>query len=95
MKNTSYLSDNVSNYGLYLINNGLSVGSKLKKNHGSFRTGNEVYDVTEITSGYIKAVCVAVNNPRYDQKRRLMSIIGSEVIIDLSTCGSFPEFVLI
>lgn len=93
MKNTSYENNNVENYALYLINNGLQVGSTIKRNHGSFKAGNEIYEVTEITEETIKAVCVEVINPRIDQQRRMNKIIGSGITINISECGSFPKYV--
>ena len=93
MKNTSYIDNNVENYALYLINNGLKVGSRIKRNYGSFRTGNEIYEIVEITEEIIKAVCVEVKEPRIDQQRRLKKIIGSEITIKVSECGSFPKYI--
>lgn len=94
-ENTSYENNNVTNYALYLINNGLEVGSRIKKNHGSFKHGNEIYEVTEITAETIKAVCVEIINPRIDQKKRLNKLIGSEISININECGSFPKFVVL
>lgn len=54
MENTSYSLNNVTNYALYLLNNGLSVGDKIRKNRG-FSKADEYYIVTEITKEEIKA----------------------------------------
>ena len=54
MENTSYSLNNVTNYAIYLLNNGLSVGDKIRKNRGFGKAGED-YTVTEITEEEIKA----------------------------------------
>lgn len=70
-KNTSYASNNVTNYALYLINTGLVVGSKIIRNYGRFKTGNKIFEVTDITDNSIKAKCVDIIKPSISQSKKM------------------------
>ena len=85
MRNTSYADNNVDNYALYLLNNGLKVGDVIHKNHNG-RMGNS-YKVTEITETEIKAELESVKTPH----RKVTP--ASNITIKISGCGSFPEYI--
>lgn len=92
MKNTSYMNDNVENYAIYLINNGLKKGDKVRENFGAFQKSNIIYQVEEITEEKIILTCIDVIKPRMDQK--VNKLIGSKKEIIINDCGSFPRFIL-
>lgn len=93
MENMNYGID-VENYALYLINRGLKVGSKIKRNYGSFKTGNQIFEVTEITNEIIKAKCIDVVKPSISQERQLKKLLSEEIIINISECGSFAKYII-
>lgn len=92
-KEVNYINNNVTNYAEHLIDNGLKVGDKIRKNHGGFKVSNEIYEVVEIANGFIHAKCVEVIKPTMTQQKSLKKIIGKELSIEISKGGSFPEYV--
>lgn len=93
MMNTSYMQNNVNNYAQYLLNNGLAVGDRLKKNHGGNRTGNKIFEVVEITETEIKLSCVDIKFPSISQKKNMKKEMAEQVVIEIAKCGSFPAFI--
>lgn len=92
MENTSYSLNNVTNYALYLLNNGLSVGDTIRRNYGGNRTG-DAYKVTEITATEIKADLVDIKNPTKEQARDMEKALSKKLVIEIDKCGSFPEYI--
>ena len=87
----SYSNNNVENYGKYLIANGLKIGDKIRKNHGSFKVSNQIFEVVEINDNTIIAKCCEVINPTISQEKRLKKLLSEEITIIIDKCGSFPE----
>ena len=92
-KEVSYMNNNVANYAEYLIDNGLKVGDKIRKNHGGCKVSNEIYEVVDIANGFIQAKCVEVIKPTMTQQKSLKKLIGKELAIEIAKGGSFPEYV--
>lgn len=89
----SYSNNNVENYGEYLIANGLKIGDKIRKNYGSFKASNQIFEVVEINDNVIVAKCCEVIKPTISQERRLKKLLSEEIIIVIDKCGSFPEYI--
>ena len=85
MRNTSYSDNNVDNYALYLLNNGLKVGDVIYKNHNG-RIGNS-YKVIDITDTEIRAELESVKTPN----KKVTP--ASSIIININSCGSFPAYI--